>query len=538
MGVKKNATAKEFFEMWMWALQSLFEKIDIVNGLNVFPVPDGDTGTNMHLTLKSAVDNMNGADDSIAAIANRISKGSLMGARGNSGVILSQILRGFSSHLQKTDSLTAESFAVALKQGADTAYKAVIRPVEGTILTVCKDAANRALEVAEQSNDLLYVMSETLKEAKASLDRTPRYLPVLKKAGVVDAGGKGLLVIMQGWYKALSGEKMNLKLENVAPAPVVNAAALTVSDHEEYGYCTEFLIKAGERYLNEVIEIMEQQGDSLVVVADEEIIKVHVHSLDPGKVLQEAMRFGELTNIKIENMTEQHSHIQDYGMEIPMQNKEMAVIAVSSGSGLKEVFLSLGVDIVIDGGQTMNPSTEDLVAAISKTGARNVFILPNNKNIILTAEQARDLVDVNVEVIPTRDVPQGFSALMGYDREGEPEKVAENMRNAFGDVRSGEITFATRDFSADFGEIYKGDIIGISKGEIVCAESKAIDALYATIDSLLTDESEIVTVFLGHEFDEDHCEEYFDLLTEKYPDVEIEVLFGGQPLYYFLISVE
>ncbi|MFP4456195.1 MAG: DAK2 domain-containing protein [Clostridia bacterium] len=534
MSQNKKVASEEFMQMWAIALKNLHNNIEIVNGLNVFPVPDGDTGTNMHLTLKSAVNNMSKEDTSLSDIALRISKGSLMGARGNSGVILSQILRGFSNSLSDVNELTAQDFANALQNGSETAYKAVIRPVEGTILTVCKDAAKVAIESAEEGNNLLKVMRDTIEEASASLERTPDLLPVLKKAGVVDAGGKGLLIIMQGWYKALAGDKVDLAQE--LPSKAQQKQQLP-TEEEGYGYCTEFMIKADEKYTEEITKTFDQIGESLVVVGIDDIIKVHVHSTNPGVILEEALKFGELINIKIENMQEQHSHIQSYEEE-PREKLDTALIAVGVGEGISEIFRSMGANYIIEGGQTMNPSTEDIVSAIQKLNAENVYILPNNSNIILAAEQSKDLVDANVAVIPSKNIPQGFAAMMGYNPEGDFEEVRENMISNMSYVNSAEITFATRDFKADFGNIEKGDVIGINNGDIIVASKDPDTVLYATLDKMVDDDTEIISVFTGNGYHEEDSDLLLEQLQERYPDYDIEVHYGGQPLYYFLISVE
>ncbi len=526
-------TTEEFMQMWVLALNNLYNNIEIVNGLNVFPVPDGDTGTNMHLTLKSAVDNMDREDSNLADVAYKISKGSLMGARGNSGVILSQILRGFSKALSDSNEIDAIDFANALQSGSETAYKAVIRPVEGTILTVCKDAANVALESAEKGNGLLKVMRDTIEEASASLKRTPDLLPVLKKAGVVDAGGKGLLIIMQGWYKALAGEKVDLK--EALPKKVVKQKQQPTE--EGYGYCTEFMIKTNENDTDKITKVFDKIGESLVVVGIDDIVKVHVHSTHPGEILEEALKFGELINIKIENMQEQHSHIQSYEQET-REEVETALIAVSVGEGISNIFKSMGADWIIEGGQTMNPSTEDIVSAIEKLNARNVYILPNNSNIILAAQQSKELVDANVSVIPSRNIPQGFAAMMGYNPAGNFEEVEKNMIENMNYVNSAEITFATRDFKADFGNINKGDIIGINNGDIIVASDDPDTVLYATLDKMIDEDSEVISIFTGNDYKEEDNEEVHDKLNQRYPEFDIEVHYGGQPLYYFLISVE
>jgi hypothetical protein len=535
MDQKKTVSSQEFMQMWVAALQSLQNNIDVVNGLNVFPVPDGDTGTNMHLTLKSAIDNLDAQDTEIPIIASKISKGSLMGARGNSGVILSQILRGFSNALVSKKELDGKSFAEALESGVETAYKAVIKPVEGTILTVCKDSARIALESAEAGNDLLKVMRDTIREASASLERTPDLLPVLKKAGVVDAGGKGLLIIMQGWYKALTGEKVDL--EQLIPTKRVE---MTYTDgHEDgYGYCTEFMIKANEKHVGTLIKILEEIGDSLVVVGIEDIIKVHVHTLNPGLALEEALKFGELIKIKIDNMQEQHTHTMQEIEPVNTEELEMAVIAVSVGDGISEIFMSMGVNHIIKGGQTMNPSTEDIVSAINKLNAKNVFVLPNNSNIILAAQQSKELVDVNVEVIPSKNIPQGFAAMMGFNPSGEIEEVKHAMIDNMAYVNSAEVTFATRDFQADFGNIKKNDIIGINNGDIIIAGKDPQAVLFSTLEKMIDEDSEVISIFVGDLYEEKIIEELQESIEEIYPDFDVEVHYGGQPLYYYLVSVE
>ncbi len=539
MEIKQIGSA-EFTKMWVAACQNLKNKIEVLNSLNVFPVPDGDTGTNMYLTFKSAISKISTDDHHVGNIAVKISRGALLGARGNSGVILSQILRGISDALAEEDHIDAQLFATALSKGVVTSYKAVMRPVEGTILTVCKDSAKRAAEVVEAGEeDLIVLLGEVIKAAQASLNRTPELLPVLKQAGVVDAGGQGLVFIFEGWYSALSGKHIEIpEMPQTTPEQV--SRPLAVDELEDYGYCTEFFIHADEQHVPAIIARFEKYGDSLVVVGSDDIIKIHIHSMHPGKVLEVALRYGEISRIKIENMKIQHTHYVEHELETKRAaRKGLAVISVSTGDGLSEIFKSMGVDRVIKGGQTMNPSTEDLVKAIEAVNADNVIILPNNSNVILSALQCQDLVDSQVFVVQSKSIPQGFAALMGFDQDiNKLDQTIETMIENMNYIHSGEITFATREFESRVGMIGEGDIIGINNGEITVIADDPREALLMMIDDVVDEESEVITVFVGEDVDTTSNDELLDTLVDLYPLCDIEVHYGGQPLYYYLLAIE
>ncbi|QOR36182.1 DAK2 domain-containing protein [Clostridium sp. 'deep sea'] len=537
----KRVDCTQFINMWVTACQNLKDNIEIVNSLNVFPVPDGDTGTNMYLTLQSAVGYMSHEDKKLGDVAMKVSKGSLMGARGNSGVILSQILRGIGESLANNHEMDADALAAALNNGVKTAYKAVMRPVEGTILTVIKDAAKQADISAAENKNVIAVLEAVINAATESLKRTPDLLPVLKKAGVVDAGGKGLLVILEGWYQALTGTTIDIS--DVLDKPAQPVQISWESDEESsFGYCTEFFIKTNENNVPALIARFEKYGDSLVVVGSDDIVKIHIHTMHPGTILEIALRYGALTKIKIENMTEQHTHILVKEEEIEAvkhPKKNVAVIAVSVGEGLSEIFTSMGVDHIIHGGQTMNPSTEDLVKAIESLNAHNVIVLPNNSNIILTAMQTKDIVDCNVFVVPSKSIPQGFASLMAYDQDTtDVELTTENMIDNMQYVDSGEVTYATREFEAECGEITKGDIIGITNGNIIAVNNSPRSVLFQMLTAMVTDDSEVISIFTGEDIASEEIETLTDDISSKYPDIEVEVHFGGQPLYYYFLSVE
>lgn len=520
--------------MFVGAAKNLKLRREEINGLNVFPVPDGDTGTNMYLTMQAAVDAISDGAVSVREVAEAIVRGSLRGARGNSGVILSQILRGIGEMLASCESVDTSVFAAALQAGVKTAYKAVMRPVEGTILTVVKDIGRQAEAIAEDNQDFVSFIAEILKAGEESLANTPNLLPVLKKAGVVDAGGKGFLVLIEGWYKVLLGEDIaEQSSEDVSVTPTGLAGEL--STDETYGYCTEFLLQAEETQVPVLREELAQMGDSLIVIGDGEVIKVHVHTQHPGTVLESALRLGPLTNIKIENMQEQHNHLI-----APSTVKRLGAVAVAAGDGLHEIFRSLGVDVVVTGGQTMNPSTDDLLQAVEQVGAENVIILPNNSNIVLTAQQTQELAEnCKVFVVPSKNIPEGLAAMMAYNAQAENIcDMIENMTENMEYVTCGVVTYATRDFSAEKGHVKQGDIIGLSCGEIRVIKSNSKDAVLDLVAELVDDETEIITVFAGSEVVPKEREEVAALLTEQYPACDVEVHYGGQPLYYYIVSVE
>ncbi|WP_034680824.1 DAK2 domain-containing protein [Caldalkalibacillus mannanilyticus] len=549
-----------FAQMIREGAQNLTRNVKQVDALNVFPVPDGDTGTNMNLSFTSGVNEMNKYESTdITEVTKALSKGLLMGARGNSGVILSQLFRGFSKSIEGTKEIDAKQFANALQQGVDTAYKAVMKPVEGTILTVSKDAAKMAQKMSQKVDDITYLMQEVLTEAKASLKRTPDLLPILKQVGVVDSGGQGLVYVYEGMLRALKGEtfientvheevyelKEN-KEEHVRDevSSMMASGVLSVEDIE-YGYCTEFMIRLDKQKAPQFNEFqfrerINRYGDSLLVISDDELVKVHIHAEDLSKVMELAQYFGGLTNIKIENMREQFLAIKE-GQVVSEQDqpmKDFGIITVSMGDGIAEIFKSLGADVVIAGGQTMNPSTEDFVKAIKQVQAEKIIILPNNSNIILAAEQSAELVDQEVAVVPTKNVPQGMSALLSYNPAASLEENKDSMTRAKDQVKSGQVTFAVRDTQIDEVSINKGDFMGIFDGKIVYASNEIKATTTSLLDKMIDEDSEIITLIYGEDVKEEQAKEIEDYITAQYPDVDVEVHNGQQPLYSYLIAVE
>ncbi len=536
-----------------------------VNALNVFPVPDGDTGTNMNLTLSSGVREMDKVSSStrVGDLAEALSKGLLMGARGNSGVILSQLFRGFAKAVSEKETIDARDLAEAFKKGVDMAYKAVMKPVEGTILTVSREAADRGMIRSRQTDDPAEVMAEVLSGAQQSLEKTPQLLPILAETNVVDAGGQGLVYILEGFLAALRGEGISEEAGGDLSAPEAERSLAAVAHGEtaqsridpatiEHGYCTEFIIRLqGRRTFDEgdFREEMGAFGDSLLVVADEGLVKVHIHSERPGDALNFAQEFGDLTNIKIENMREQHA--QWAGTEAPAkregaapaepavkEQKPYGIVAVASGDGIVEMFRSLGAEAVIEGGQTMNPSTEDIVKAIQDLSADHVFVLPNNKNIFMAAEQAAELVDVPVTVLPTRTVLQGLTALIAFDPEAEAERNREKMEEALKGVLCGEVTYAVRDSRVNGHSIKEGDFLGIFEGKIETVGGSLIATSRDLLQKMLARGGDLVTILYGKDVTDAQVKELSDFLERNYPDVESEIHYGGQPLYFFLITIE
>ena len=546
--VREKLDGQIFKQMILQAAIHLSNNKEKVDALNVFPVPDGDTGTNMHLTFLSGANEVKKiASAPISAVALTFSKGLLMGARGNSGVILSQLFRGFAKAAEEKSELNAEEFAQALGKGVETEYKAVMKPVEGTILTVAKEAAMKAESAAQSTRDLAFVMKETLNEAKASLERTPTLLPVLKEAGVVDSGGQGLVIIYEAFLAVLEGN---------APAPsdvdgkTIGMDEMIKIEHQKsvqtplsvdeivYGYCTEFMIQLSDanRFSeDEFRQKLNKHGDSLLVVADEEVVKVHIHSEYPGEVLTFSQKYGELMNIKIENMREQHRQI------VNASAKEKAVygiVAVAAGEGLVELFKSLGASEVIHGGQTMNPSTEDFIQAINKVNAKSVFVLPNNGNIVLAAEQAAKVAGNHVTVIPAKTIPQGMAALFAFHPESDPKSNEREMKAALKNVRSGQVTYAVRDTVINGVKIYKDDYLGIFEGEIVAASSESVKALSQLLQHMVDDESELITIIYGDEMDDEEEKTLHSRLKTDFPEIDVEILEGNQPVYTFIAAVE
>lgn len=521
----------------------------IVDELNVFPVPDGDTGTNMSLTVLAAAREVEKTDSNdVFEVAKAAASGSLRGARGNSGVILSQLFRGFSKGLQNHSNIDTVALAEAFESGVKTAYKAVMKPKEGTILTVAREAAEKALQLSLEMDNVEEFLKEVLAHAHVVLKKTPDMLPVLKQAGVVDAGGRGLLYIIEGALKAISSkEEIHLE-ENISTGINQGSySALSSISNEDitFGYCTEFIINRSDTSsskVNELREFLNTIGDSIVVVDDDEVIKVHVHTDHPGQAIEKGLTLGSLTNMKIDNMREQHSNkviVEEIKETKSQEKKPIGFIAVSIGEGIQEIFKGLGVDYIIQGGQTMNPSTEDILNAVEKVNAEKVIILPNNKNIILAAEQAQKLSkDKQVFVVPSKTIPQGISAMIGYEPDHSIDEMIESMNENMSYVKTGQITFAVRDTAIGDREIKKGNILGMSEGNIEVVSDDLEEAVFELIDKIVDEDSEIVSIYYGEGVKEEDAIKAKEYIEENYPDCEVEVHFGGQPLYYYIFSVE
>ena len=560
--------AEVLAKMFLGGAANLEAKKEWINELNVFPVPDGDTGTNMSMTIMSAakdVATMNNPE--MKALAKAISSGSLRGARGNSGVILSQLFRGFTKVIAEYDEINVQVLTDALQKATETAYKAVMKPKEGTILTVAKGISDKALLLNEETDDLVFFCQELIKEGDHVLGKTPDMLPVLKQAGVVDSGGQGLMQVLKGAFDVLTGKEVDYTLD----VPVTGNSAASESSNSyidaqanqeiTFCYCTQFLIML-EKPFTEKQEVefksyLESIGDSIVVVADDEIVKVHVHTNDPGQAMQKALTYGQLTTIIIENMRlerdEKVSAMKEKEMQsasVPTENvmttevpaeepKEMGFISVSIGEGINEIFRGLGVDYIIEGGQTMNPSTEDMLNAIEHVNAKNIFILPNNKNIILAANQAASVVeDKNVIVVPTKTVPQGITALINYIPDNSPEDNASRMEEEIALVKTGQVTYAVRDTVIDDKEIKQDDYMGIGDKSILSVGTDLEATTLDMISQLVDEDSAIVTIYYGSDMSEESASSIAEKVEAEYPDVEVEVQFGGQPIYYYLVSVE
>lgn len=545
-----------FAQMIRAGAKNLAKNVKQVDALNVFPVPDGDTGTNMNLSFSSGVNEMNKTDsEDISVVTKALSKGLLMGARGNSGVILSQLFRGFSKHIEEYKELTTVQFAQAMQHGVETAYKAVMKPVEGTILTVSKDAAKVAKQVAMRTNDITELMSDVFEEAKSSLKRTPDLLPILKQVGVVDSGGQGLVYVYEGFLSVLKGEVIDEKEEmdylvsedkeehvRDEVAEMMAAGVLSVDDIK-FGYCTEFMIRLNPQKADSFNEFqfknsLNRYGDSLLVISDEELVKVHIHAEELNKVMEHAQKYGGLMNIKIENMREQFMALKDAIPNEAIELKSFGIITVSMGDGIATIFKSLGADVIIAGGQTMNPSTEDFVKAIKETHAEQIIILPNNSNIILAAEQSAELVDLPVAVVPTKNVPQGMAALLSFNPSSSLEENKSLMTKSKDEVKTGQVTFAVRDTEIDDLKIKKGDFMGIFDGKIVRASNQRDSVTKELLDHMIDEESEIVTLIWGEDVNEEEVEELRLYIEENHAGIEVEDHHGRQPLYSYLISVE
>lgn len=546
--------AKILGRMFLSGAKNLEAKKEWINELNVFPVPDGDTGTNMTLTIMSAASEVNAlSDPDMKSLAKAISSGSLRGARGNSGVILSQLLRGFTKVIEKYEEIDAPIFAKAFERAVETAYKAVMKPKEGTILTVAKGVSEKASEIAEDSENLESFFTDVLAEAETVLARTPELLPVLKEAGVVDSGGQGLVEVLKGAFDGYLGKEINLDFEK----PAVKLAGTRPVSAEEsnikFGYCTEFIIMLEKKFTDKDEEDFKDYlmsiGDSLVVVADDDIVKVHVHTNDPGEAIQRALTYGQLSNMKIDNMRLEHHEkvikeaekmaAQQAAQKASKPEKEVGFISVSVGEGMGEIFKELGADYLIQGGQTMNPSTEDMLKAIDEVNAKNIFIFPNNKNIILAANQARDLTeDKNIVVIPAKTIPQGISAMISYVPEKTVEENTAEMMEAIGNVKTGQVTYAVRDTRIDDKEIHQGDIMGIGDKGILSVGQDIQDVAVEMTGKMTDEDCELISIYYGEEVTEADAEEISSRLEELYPDYDIEINYGGQPIYYYVISVE
>lgn len=530
-------------DMFVSGANNLQNHKELVDKLNVFPVPDGDTGTNMSLTISYAMKELAKVEnDSITEIGKSLSKGSLMGARGNSGVILSQIIRGFSKSIEGKEQISTEDLAKAFKNGSDTAYKAVIKPIEGTILTVVRESGEYAIKAAKKEKGLLKFLEMVIDEANKSLERTPELLKNLKEAGVVDSGGKGLVLIYEGMYEALKGNPIKAKDLNDSNVSEVKQAGTSINTEDiKFCYCTEFILESNSISDTEIRDIMLKYGDSLAVVGDEGIIKVHVHTNDPGLVLQDALKHGQLVTIKIENMKLQHENIlvgDTDEIAQSVEEKEYGFIATSMGEGLAKIFKDFGVDYIIEGGQTMNPSTEDFMKAIDSINAKNIFIFPNNSNIIMAANQAKELSDKNIIVIPTKNTPQGFTALVNFNADASVDENEQALMESLTMVKSGQVTFAVRDTVMNDVEVKEGNIIGIAESKLMDAGDSVDEITTSLVEKLVDEDSAIITLFYGEDVTEEDANNLRDELEEKFEDLDIELYYGGQPLYYYLISVE
>ena len=552
-----NITTSLFQEMVQAGATRLNKQAEYVNSLNVFPVPDGDTGTNMGMTIENGAKEVSDRSAStVGEAAGIFAKGLLMGARGNSGVITSQLFRGFSQSVKDKEELDGAALAAAFQSGVEVAYKAVMKPVEGTILTVSRGAAIGAKKKAESTNDAVEVMRAALEGAKTALAKTPDMLPVLKEVGVVDSGGQGLVFIYEGFLSALTGEFIASEEFQATPATMsemINAehhksvAGHVATEDIKFGYCTEIMValKQGPTYVkdfdyDEFRNYLNNLGDSLLVVNDDEIVKVHVHTEDPGLVMQEGLKYGSLVKVKVDNMRNQHeAQVEKEERQAkPVEEKEYAIIAVVAGEGLADIFKAQGVDYIISGGQTMNPSTEDFVKAVEELNARNIIILPNNKNILMAAQSAAEVIDQPAAVVETKTIPQGLTSLLAFDESKSIEENYERMSASLGDVASGSVTTAVRDTTIDGLEIHENDNLGMVDGKIVVSNPDMLETLEETFAHMLDEDSEIVTIYVGEDGSEELANELAQALAEKYEDVEVEIHQGGQPVYPYLFSVE
>ncbi|EJN93194.1 DAK2 domain-containing protein [Streptococcus ratti] len=551
-----NITTSLFQGMVQAAATRLGKQAEYVNSLNVFPVPDGDTGTNMSMTMDNGAKEVSDKPAStVGEVGQILSKGLLMGARGNSGVITSQLFRGFAQSIKNRKELTGKDLAQALQAGVEVAYKAVMKPVEGTILTVSRGAATAAIKKSENTDDAVEVMRAAVNGAKAALAKTPDLLPVLKEVGVVDSGGQGLVFIYEGFLSALTGDYIMSEDFQATPAnmtEMINAehhksvASHVATEDITFGYCTEIMValKQGPTYVKDFDyeafrNYLSNLGDSLLVINDDEIVKVHVHSEDPGLVIQEGLKYGALVKVKVDNMRNQHEALQEKEIEPKAKElKEYALIAVAAGEGLAEIFKSQGVDYIISGGQTMNPSTEDIVKAIDSVNAKNIIILPNNKNIFMAAQSAADVVDVPAAVVETRTIPQGFTSLLAFNPANSLDDNVAAMTDSLADVVSGSVTMAVRDTTIDGLTIHKDDVLGMVDGKILVSNSDMDQALRQTFEQMIDDDSEIVTIYVGEEGTQEQAQKLAADLEKRYEEIEVEIHQGDQPVYPYLMSVE
>ncbi|HDK4663374.1 fatty acid kinase catalytic subunit FakA [Staphylococcus aureus] len=541
---------KLFADMIIQGAQNLSNNADLVDSLNVYPVPDGDTGTNMNLTMTSGREEVeNNLSKNIGELGKTFSKGLLMGARGNSGVILSQLFRGFCKNIESESEINSKLLAESFQAGVETAYKAVMKPVEGTILTVAKDAAQAAIEKANNTEDCIELMEYIIVKANESLENTPNLLAVLKEVGVVDSGGKGLLCVYEGFLKALKGEKVEAKVAKIDKDEFVHDEhdfhGVINTEDIIYGYCTEMMVRFGKNKKafdeQEFRQDMSQLGDSLLVINDEEIVKVHVHTEYPGKVFNYGQQYGELIKLKVENMREQHREVirkEQHTAKPKMETVETAIITISMGEGISEIFKSMGATHIISGGQTMNPSTEDIVKVIEQSKCKRAIILPNNKNILMASEQAASIVDAEAVVIPTKSIPQGISALFQYDVDATLEENKAQMADSVNNVKSGSLTYAVRDTKIDGVEIKKDAFMGLIEDKIVSSQSDQLTTVTELLNEMLAEDSEILTVIIGQDAEQAVTDNMINWIEEQYPDVEVEVHEGGQPIYQYFFSVE
>ena len=550
----KTINAEMLAKMFLAGASNIEAKKEFINELNVFPVPDGDTGTNMSLTIMSAAKEVASISKfDMISLAKAISSGSLRGARGNSGVILSQLFRGFTKGIKEYKEVDVQILAKACEKAKETAYKAVMKPKEGTILTVARGIADKAVELAETTDDLEEFIPQVIEHAEFVLSLTPDLLPVLKEAGVVDSGGQGLLEVLKGAYDAFLGKEIDYS--KISAGQSTGAAKLNAESTAEikFGYCTEFIIMTEKQFTDEdeknFKKYLESIGDSIVCVADDEIVKVHVHTNDPGLAIQKALTYGQLSRMKIDNMREEHQEklIRDAEKIAKEQEekkkaepkKEMGFISVSIGEGMNEIFKELGVDYIIEGGQTMNPSTDDMLKAIDAVHAEHIFIFPNNKNIILAANQAKALVeDKDIIVIPTKTVPQGITAIINFNAEADAKENEEAMLEEIHNVKTGQVTYAVRDTRIDDKEIHEGDIMGIGDAGIISVGKEIEGTAKDMLAKLVDDDSELISIYYGQEVSEEKAEEFAAEIEELYPDIDIDMHYGGQPIYYYVLAVE